>query len=257
MAYRLPFSQTSFKNILSQNNPLLPNVSVTALALESFAPNARFGGNDAHPSDLYDSLEQEIPGKTTEALYFSLTAQKLAEDTTAEGHEHQNGEPEIEWLPVWQSNFCTGLAAGVDIDNAAGCYHTSQTYKEVGWAILNLGEGDTEGQTFLYFRARGTAPAVPSADATDLDVKVTLFQNDTVGSHEITTTVLDPFVIKIPNGTLNDWVTAPVVDLGGELVALITNQGWKFLYAKFEIRASGSPGAVTLYEIQVGRIASK
>ncbi len=261
MAYRLPFFGTSFKNLLSQNDPLLPNTSVTALALESFTLSARFGGNDAHPSDLYDSLEQEIPGKTTEALYFALTASKLLEDTIAEGHDHQIGEEQIEWLPVWQSNFSTGLAAGVDLDNAAGCYHTSQTYKEVGWAILNLGEGDRfgtiEGQTFLYFRARGTSPASPSADPTDLDIKVTMFQNDSVGSHEITDQVLDPFIIKLPNGTFNEWVTAPVVDLGGNLALLVTNQDWRLLYCKFEIRTSGSPGAVTLYEIQVGRIATK
>lgn len=253
MSYRYPFDGTPWRNYLSQNTPIMPFESVTELALEGFAPLAPFGGNDGHPFDLYDSLEQEIPGRNAEALYFSMFGSEMADDVPdIPGHDHQEVESEIEWLPVWQSAFATGLAASLNIGNGAGAYWDANTYKELGYAVIPLGQWNTEAQTYYYFRARGSAPSPGSAFATDLDVKVTLFRPPGAGSIEITTQIGSPFVIKLPNNTSNAWVTAPPVDIAGE--TFVTNQNWRFMYAKFEIRASASPGSVVLFEMQVGRI---
>lgn len=255
MSYRYPFGGTPWRNYFSQNDPILPFESVTELALEGFAPLADQGGNDAHPSDAFDSLEQEIPGRNAEALYFALHGFELSADTSAEVHDHQIPETEIEWLPVWQSNFCTGLAASLHIGNANGSYWDSQSYKELGYAVIPLGKwsGDgIAGQTYFYFRGRGAAPSFDTANVTDLDIKITLFKPPGAGSKEISSQIGDPFILKIPNNTIDQWVTAPPVDLAA--VVFVTNQNWHFLYAKFEIRASSSPGAVVFFELQVGRI---
>ncbi len=257
MSYRYPFSGTPWRNWLGQDNGLIPNNSVTELALEGFAPLASKGGNDGHPSDGYDSLEQELAGKNTEALYFALTANKLTADVPDDGgHPHQAELGEIEWLPFWQSATPTGLAAGTHIGNAGGAYADSQNYKELGWAILAIGEWSNAftGQTFYYLRARGKAPAYGTADATDLDLKFTFFKPIGAGNKEITTQVLTPFVLKLPTGTSDQWVVSSPYDFGSELSSLVTNNGWAFLYAKIEIRCSASPGAATLFEINVGKI---
>ncbi len=262
MSYRYPFGGTPWRNYFSQNTPILPYESVTELALEGFAPLATFGGNDGHPSDLYDSLEQEIPGKNAEALYFAMFGTPdLAVDSggvsvSLGGHEHQTPENEIEWLPVWQSSFATGLAQSASNLNAAGAYHASQTYKELGYAVIALGEWNNNGllgQTYFYFRGRGLTPSGGSANVSDLDLKITLFKPPGAGSKEITSQIGNPFILKIPNGSSQDtWVTAPPVDLTNTV--FITNQNWAFLYAKFEIRVAASPGEVILFEVQVGRI---
>ncbi len=260
MSYRYPFNGTPWRNYLSQNTPIMPYESVTELALEAFAPLAPFGGNDGHPTDHYDSLEQELPGRNAEALYFALFGGDMETEAIAGvlsngGHEHQTAALEIEWLPVWQSNFSTPLAAALNVQNAGGVYHNSQTYKDLGYAVIPMGEWSNAGlfgQTYLYFRARGAAPAFGSANVTDLDIKVTLFKPPGAGSREITSQIGDPFIIKIPYNVLNEWITAPPFDLTNTV--FVTNNNWAFLYAKFEIRVSGSPGDAILYEIQVGRI---
>jgi hypothetical protein len=264
LSYRYPFGGTPWRNYFSQNRPILPFESVTELALEGFAPLATFGGNDGHPTDLYDSLEQELPGKNAEALYFALfgtpdmeiDAGSTGGQISNGGHEHQTPENEIEWLPVWQSSFPTGLAQALHNANAFGTYANSQTYKELGWAVIPLGEWNINGllgQTYFYFRGRGYSPAFGSANITDMDIKITLFKPPGAGSKEVTSQIGNPFILKIPyNASSESWVTAPPVDLTNTV--FVTNQGWAFMYAKFEIRASASPGDVTLFELQVGRI---
>ena len=255
MGYRYPFSGTPYRNLLSQGDIIYPMESVAAPVLEAFAPLAPFGGNDGHPTDAYDSLEQQIVSENAKALFFAMFGSELEADSVDPGgHEHQGGEQEIEWLSVWQSNFISGVSAFPD---NSGVFWNSTAFKDLGYAVVTLGEFSKEGQTFLYFRARGAAPAFSSGTLPDLDLRIRVFRTPFAGSKEIDTQIGSNLILKLPLGTVNQWVTAPVFDLGSELVALPDNQGFHLIYLRFEIRASINPGAVTLYEIQVGRLGGK
>lgn len=135
------------------DDAMVPIGARPALPWYGFPPP---GGDDGHPSDLYDSLEPEIVGRNTEALHYSLTGEKLtATEDPVSQHNHNDEATLLEWIPLWRWTPGNGLAGGATGNGATVVNNT--TKKIAGWGIFTLPSGDLI-RPMLYPRMRATIP---------------------------------------------------------------------------------------------------
>jgi hypothetical protein len=235
------------------DDPAIPLTARPALELYGFPP---FGGDDAHPSDLYDAYEVEKAGRSTEALYYALKAQQLtATVDPVAGHKHNTEDTLIDWIPLLRVSPMNALQNGVS--RRQGFVQVdSATYKTLGWGIFAMPAGHLV-RPVLFPRMRGYAPQPGAAAGVILDVEIALFNAISGGSNvNLAAAPLATRVMRLADGTgflqQNVWVEGDPIDLAGE-AANISNINGRFLvYARSRARIAVAGSSAAISEIQLG-----
>jgi hypothetical protein len=194
------------------------------------------GGDDGHPSDLYDSLEVDQVQKNSEALYYSLTGQVQTATLSPSQHNHNSEATLIDWMPLWRWSPSNGLG-----NNTRGNGHIvvdNTTEKTVGYGILVLSSGDLI-RPELYPRMRASIPGL-GVTAGTLNTRWRLYTATSSISKEFGSEIVSPHDLNMfgsaAYGRSSEWIegepmswlrsVAPVAHASGKYVFYLKVSAW-------------------------------